>query len=88
MIAKIDRKPCQIYLDIMEEKKGIRKMKYVSTKEVPNTLGGLEDFEKIPEHNICEVKNFFCTPTIFYKGKAVCNVGSNMCEDYFKIVEE
>ncbi len=61
-------------------------MEYKSIKEVPSTEESWEDFETIPKGAICEVKDWDRAPTIFYKGKAICDVDSEMCKDYFEKV--
>ncbi len=62
-------------------------MKYRAIKEIQSAKG-FEYQGAIHEGDICEVKMFEGFPTIFYKGKAVCDTDSQMCKDCFKEVSE
>ncbi len=62
-------------------------MKYRAIKEIQSAKG-FEYQGAIHEGEICEVKMFERFPTIFYKGKAICDIDSQMCKDYFEGVAE
>lgn len=63
-------------------------MKFKAIREVSSKLCGWEFFETIPQGAICEVRNYMRIPAIFYKGKAVCDIDSQMCKEYFEEVVE
>lgn len=64
-------------------------MKYRAKKDIKfSENSGWEDYGTIPKGTICESDSFDRFLAIFYEGKAVCDVDSQMQLDCFEEVSE
>lgn len=59
-------------------------MKFEAIKDMPKEVERWEESETIPKGTICETTIFDRIETITYKGKLICDVGSQNAKDYFK----
>ncbi len=64
-------------------------MKFKAKKDIKSSeYSGWEDYGIIPKGTICGEGAFDRFPAIFYNGKAVCDVDSDMQKECFEEVAE
>ncbi len=64
-------------------------MKFKAKKDMKfSEDSGWEDYGTIPKGTVCESDSFDRFLAIFYKGKAVCDVDSQMANDYFEEMKD
>ena len=64
-------------------------MRYRAKRDIEHTKDdGWEDYGFIPKGSICEAGLFERCLAILYKGKAVCDIDSQMAKDCFEEVGE
>lgn len=57
---------------------------YKAIKEIPANVESWEKHDTIPKDTLCGIATLASIPVISYKGKAICDIDSEMAAEYFK----